>query len=164
MTSTRLLMMSSWEFSSRVSLSTSLAGQRHGPTYSGLTTTSPPSSLRLSRSPTRPACPRWLAWWVHTSRLRHWRHQFWPNFWWTTSGIMRGEYEHSIFIYWDNLSARGEEPVSFCLQTSDLVGLARLASSDTAVALENMPILVELGDIGNIKSNDILVVLNCKNC
>ena len=29
-----------------------------------------------------------------------------------------------------------------------MAGLARLAASDTAVALENMPILVELGDIG----------------
>ena len=29
-----------------------------------------------------------------------------------------------------------------------MAGLARLATSDTAVALENMPILVELGDIG----------------
>ena len=48
----------------------------------------------------------------------------------------------------EHFSARGEEPVSFCLQTSDMAGLARLASTDSAVALENMPIIVELGDIG----------------
>ena len=55
------------------------------------------------------------------------------------------------FLYKEHFSARGEEPVNFCLQTSDMAGLARLAASDTAVALENMPILVELGDIGNSK-------------
>lgn len=36
-------------------------------------------------------------------------------------------------------------------QTSDMAGLARLATQDPAVALENLPIMVELGDIGNVE-------------
>ena len=47
----------------------------------------------------------------------------------------------------DHFRDRGETPVCFCLKTLDLAGLARLATSDTTVALENMAILIELGDI-----------------
>ena len=36
-------------------------------------------------------------------------------------------------------------------QSSDMAGLARLATQDPAVALENLPIIVELGDIGNLE-------------
>ena len=36
-------------------------------------------------------------------------------------------------------------------QSSDMAGLARLATQDPAVALENLPIIVELGDIGNVE-------------
>ena len=44
--------------------------------------------------------------------------------------------------------------VSFPPQTSDMAGLARLATQDPAVALENLPIIVELGDIGNLEEQD----------
>ena len=39
-------------------------------------------------------------------------------------------------------------------QSSDMAGLARLATQDPAVALENLPIIVELGDIGNLEDQD----------
>ena len=43
---------------------------------------------------------------------------------------------------------------TFPLQSSDMAGLARLATQDPAVALENLPIIVELGDIGNLEDQD----------
>ena len=39
--------------------------------------------------------------------------------------------------------------VEFCLKTSDMPGLARLAANNVSVALENMAIIIELADVGN---------------
>ena len=39
------------------------------------------------------------------------------------------------------------EPASFCLKTSDMVGLARVCSQSVQVAVDNLAILVELGDV-----------------
>ena len=41
----------------------------------------------------------------------------------------------------------GLESISFCLKTSDMVGLAKLCVQSIDVAVENLPILVELGDV-----------------
>ena len=41
----------------------------------------------------------------------------------------------------------GLESISFCLKTSDMVGLAKICVQSTDVAVENLPILVELGDV-----------------
>ena len=45
-------------------------------------------------------------------------------------------------------SEDGLSDVEFCLKTSDMPGLARLAANSMSVALENLAIIIELGDIG----------------
>ena len=37
---------------------------------------------------------------------------------------------------------------AFCLKTSDMVGLAKLSMMNLDIAIENMPIIIELGDLG----------------
>ena len=47
-----------------------------------------------------------------------------------------------------HFQTEGMDPLSFCLKSSDMVGLARLSIMNFDIALENLPMLIELGDLG----------------
>lgn len=53
-------------------------------------------------------------------------------------------------------SEDGLSDVEFCLKTSDMPGLARLAANNMSVALENLAIIIELGDIEILSTSGLL--------
>ena len=48
-----------------------------------------------------------------------------------------------------HFQTEGMDELTFCLKTSDMVGLAKLSMVNLDVAMENLPIIIELGDLGN---------------
>ena len=55
---------------------------------------------------------------------------------------------------------QGMEPASFCLKTSDMVGLARVCSQNVGAAVDNLAILVELGDVELLSSCGLITANN----
>ena len=47
-----------------------------------------------------------------------------------------------------HFQTEGMDEQAFCLKTSDMVGLTKLSMMNLDIAIENMPIIIELGDLG----------------